>query len=133
MYLANAVLVIHTLFIVFVVLTVPLVYLGKFLSWQWVRLFWLRILHLVGICVVAAQSWLGFICPLTTLEMWLRAQGGYDTYAGSFIAYWLQQLIYWDLPAWVFTLVYSLFALLVVMTWYWVPPIRRREGKFGSE
>ena len=121
--LANSVLFVHSSFVVFVVLGVPCIFLGRAMNWRWVRLRWLRILHLVGIVVVAAQALVGVICPLTTLELWLRQEGGLATYSGSFIEHWLQQFLYWNLPSWVFVAVYSLFAILVLCTWYLVPPI----------
>lgn len=122
--LANAVLIIHAAFVAFVVLIVPLIYIGKLSNWRWVRFYWLRIAHLVGICIVAVQSWIGIICPLTIIEMWLRENSDLATYNESFIEHWLQRLIYWDLPAWTFIVLYSLFALLVIFTWYVVPPIK---------
>jgi len=122
--LANSVLFAHATFVVFVVLGVPIVVLGGYMNWQWVRLRWLRILHLAGIGIVAAQAWLGVICPLTTLELWLRQKAGLATYSGSFIEHWLHELVYWNLPSWVFLAAYSLFAILVVCTWYLVPPVR---------
>ena len=128
--LANTILLLHATFVAFVVLTVPCIYIGKLRGWRWVRLFWLRVAHLVGICIVVAQAWAGVICPLTTLEMWLREQGGLTGYTGSFIEHWLQTLLYWDLPAWVFIVVYSLFALLIIATWYVVPPLKR--GRFND-
>ena len=121
---ANSVLIIHASFVVFVVLGVPCILLGGAMNWRWIRLRWLRILHLVGIVVVAAQAWAGVICPLTTLELWLRQKGGLATYSGSFIEHWLQEFLYWTLPAWVFVATYSFFAILVLCTWYLVPPIR---------
>jgi len=126
--LASAILLVHAIFVAFVVFTLPCIFLGKVFRWRWVRLYWLRILHLIGICIVAAQAWAGVICPLTTFEMWLREQDGLTTYAGSFVAHWLQTLIYWDLPSWVFTAAYSLFALLVISAWYFVPPIRGNKA-----
>ncbi len=126
--LANTVLAIHATFVAFVVLTVPCIYLGKSLNWQWVRIYWLRIAHLAGICIVVAQAWAGVICPLTTLEMWLREKAGIATYGESFIEHWLQQLIYWNFPAWVFICIYSIFALLVIYTWYVVPPTKNAQA-----
>ena len=126
--LANITLGMHVAFVLFVVVMVPLVYLGRVFNWSWVRLFWLRLLHLAGICVVAAQAWAGVICPLTTLEMWLRRQGGAQGYSGSFVEHWMRELLYWDLPAWVFVLVYTVFAVLVAGTWYLVPPRRRASA-----
>lgn len=122
LFLANAVLSLHAAFIVFVVLTVPCIYIGKALHWRWVRNVWLRAAHLLGTSIVAAQAWFGIVCPLTTIEMWLREKGGLATYSGTFIEHWLQRLVYWDLPAWVFLVIYTLFALLVLVSWYVVPP-----------
>ena len=130
--LADLVLVLHVLFVFFVVIAVPLILLGGVRRWRWVRLPWLRGLHLAGICVVAAQSWLGIVCPLTTLEMWLRRQGGSTTYSGNFIEFWLQKLLYWDLPAWVFVTIYTSFALLVLSTWFLVPPRRTMSDDLVS-
>ncbi|MGB1141725.1 MAG: DUF2784 domain-containing protein [Halioglobus sp.] len=123
--LADVVLVLHVAFVAFVVLTVPCIYLGKACNWRWVSYFWLRVVHLAGIGIVTAQAWAGVVCPLTDLEMWLRRQGGEDTYAGSFIEHWLHRVLYWELPAWVFVAAYSLFAVLVIFTWIIVPPQKR--------
>ena len=76
--------------------------------------------------IVVAQAWLGQACPLTTLEMWLRRQAGEATYGASFIEYWVQRLLYYEAPSWVFTLAYSLFALGVAAAWWYFPPRRGR-------
>jgi GNAT superfamily N-acetyltransferase len=67
-------------------------------------------------------GWAGAVCPLTTLEMRLRAKAGAETYAGSFIGHWLQRILYYDAPPWVFTLGYTIFGLVVVATWWYFPP-----------
>ena len=102
-----------------------LILVGKPLGWTWVRNRWFRIAHLVAIGIVVLQAWLGRICPLTILEMWLRRQAGDVTYAGSFISHWMESMLYYRAPAWVFTLAYTLFAALVVLAWFWVRPNRR--------
>lgn len=79
-----------------------------------------------AITVVVAQSWLGAACPLTAIEMWLRARARETTYSGSFIEYWLQNVLYFEAPGWVFTLVYTLFGLIVAATWWYVPPRRNQ-------
>jgi hypothetical protein len=56
----------------------------------------------------------------------LRRQAGANGYTGGFIEHWLQRLLYYDAPGWVFTLAYSVFGLAVVATWWWFPPRRRR-------
>lgn len=106
----------------FVVFGLILIYIGWLVNWQWVRNPWLRIAHLIGISIVVLQSWLGLICPLTTWEMNLRAKAGGITYEGSFITYWLSQLLYYDFAPWVFVVGYSVFGALVLLSWFVVRP-----------
>ena len=54
----------------------------------------------------------------------LRARSGQGAYAGGFIEHWLERVLYYDAPAWVFTTVYSLFGLGVLATWWFFPPRR---------
>lgn len=125
--LADAILVIHTVFVVFVVLGLFLIYLGGFLNWRWVRNRTFRFVHLIAIAVVVIQSWLGAICPLTVWEMALRAEAGSETYSGSFIQHWLQGLLYYNAPEWVFIVLYTGFGSLVIAAWYVVRPNKRRR------
>ena len=124
---ADSLLIIHILFVVFVVLGLVLVYVGFFRQWQWVRNVRFRSLHLLSIGIVVTQAWLGIICPLTTWEMSLRAAAGESIYAGSFIQHWLHKLLYYQAPDWVFVLCYSVFGALVLASWFVVKPRRRRE------
>lgn len=130
-WLADAVLTVHVGIVLFVVLGLVLVLVGNRRGWPWVNDLWFRLAHLAAIAVVVAQAWLGVICPLTTLEVWLRRQAGQLGYDGSFIEYWLQQVLYYDAPAWVFIALYTGFGLLVVASWWWFPP-RRRPRTHGS-
>jgi hypothetical protein len=127
--LANAVLVLHVAIVLFVVGGLVLIVLGnaRRRPWRWVNAWWFRLAHLGAIAVVVAEAWFGLTCPLTTLEAWLRVRAGAPIYGGSgFIEHWLQRLLYHDAPAWVFTLGYTLFALLVALAWWRFPP--RRAG-----
>ena len=101
-----------------------LVYVGLFLSWQWVRNLWFRITHLFGIAVVVLQSWFGVICPLTTWEMYLRSRAGGESYEGGFIMHWLNELLYYEAPSWVFVVCYTAFGGLVLLSWFVVRPRR---------
>lgn len=123
--LADGILILHVLFVCFVVIGLFAVYLGYFLRWQWVRDLKFRLLHLVAIGIVVMQSWLGVICPLTIWEMALRKEAGAATYSGSFIQHWLHQLLYYTAPEWVFMLLYSAFGALVLASWFLVRPKRR--------
>ena len=123
--LADVVLSLHVALVIFIVGGLVLIIVGNLVAWQWVNVLWLRVTHLAAIGIVAAESWIKVVCPLTSLEMWLRMRARETTYAGSFIEHWLQRVLYYQAPAWVFTAAYSLFALLVVATWWYFPPTRR--------
>ena len=82
--LADAVLIIHLGFIAFVVL-------GGLLVLRWPRLAWL---HLPTVAWGAGIEFSGSICPLTPLEIGLRARGGGTGYRGGFIEHYITALIY---------------------------------------
>ena len=119
---ADALLVLHTLFVLFVVSGFALVAIGAVMGWRWVRNPWFRLVHLLAIIVVVLQAWAGRICPLTSWEMALRDAAGQASYESSFIAHWLGRLLYYDAPPWVFVVLYSGFGLLVALSWRWVRP-----------
>ena len=125
---ADAVLLLHVLFVVFVITGLILILAGRFLDWQWIRNPWFRIAHLAAIGVVVLQSWFGAICPLTTLEMALRRRAGEAVYPGTFISHWLESILYYRAPAWVFAVCYTGFGALVVLSWFWVRPRPLREA-----
>jgi len=119
---ADAMLVLHVLVILFVIFGLVFTITGQLLSWSWVRNPWFRLVHLITISFVAVQSWLGLVCPLTTWEMVLRKQAGGETYVGSFISHWLEQIFFYSAPDWVFILSYTGFGSLVLISWFWVRP-----------
>lgn len=121
-FLADAILVLHALIVIFVVFGLLLIFIGKARRWHWVRNPRFRIAHAITFGVVVLQAWLGKICPLTTLEMYLREKAGDAVYEGGFIAHWLGELLYYDLPLWVFALAYTLFGIVVVASWFVVRP-----------
>jgi hypothetical protein len=126
--LADVVLVLHVAVAAFVVVGLVLVLAGNFRGWGWVNNFWFRVAHLAAILVVVAEAWLGVVCPLTTLEMWLRSQAVAPTYGGGFVEHWLQQLLYYHAPPWVFVLGYTVFGCLVLATWWYFPARPRRRA-----
>jgi hypothetical protein len=120
--LADAVLVLHGLVVIFIVGGLAAIWVGAALGWNWVREPLFRVVHLLAIGVVSTLSLLGIACPLTVLEDWLR-HGPNETQ--GFIQRWVSRVLYYDAPAWVFTLLYVAFALVVLTTWRRVPPRRR--------
>jgi hypothetical protein len=81
---ADLVLVVHLLFIGFVVG-------GAFLAWRWPRLIWV---HLPAMVYGALIEFLGFTCPLTPLQNYLLRRGGQTGYNRGFISHYLIQVIY---------------------------------------
>jgi hypothetical protein len=121
MLLADLILMSHLLFVAFVAGSVPVVWFGARRGWSWVRNRAFRVTHLAAIVFVALESLLGSVCPLTVWEYALRG----ETSELGFIQRGLRELLYWDLPGWVFTFAYCAFALLVIVTWLRIPPRRR--------
>ena len=128
LWLADGVLVLHFAIVVFIVGGLVLVFVGNLNGWRWVNAWWFRLAHLAAIGVVVMQAWLGRACPLTTLESWLRTQAGSTTtYSESFIEHWVQRILYYEAPPWVFTLAYTAFGMLVAAAWWRFPPHSRRH------
>ena len=94
--LADIVLVLHALVVVFNVGGLAAIWIGAALDWRWIRNFWFRVIHLGSMGVVAAGSLLGMICPLTVLEDALRQAGPPQS---GFIQRLVSRLLYYDLPA----------------------------------
>ena len=119
---ADLVLVTHVSFVAFVVLGFFTIVWGGFAGWRWIRNPWFRAAHLAGIGLVVLQAWLGVICPLTTLELYLREKAGGTLYDDTFIAHWLQRLLYFEAQPWVFVACYTAFGLAVIGSWIKFPP-----------
>lgn len=122
--LADIVLTLHVAFVVFVVIGLLLILIGGFCRWNWIRNPWFRVSHLAAIGLVVVQAWLGIVCPLTVLEMYLRERAGDETYSGTFVSHWLHQLLYYDAPPWVFIVCYTVFGLAVAGSWLKFRPRR---------
>lgn len=122
--LADALLALHMGIVLFVVGLLPLVLIGGVFGWRWVRRFGVRLSHLALMVFIAAQAWLGQLCPLTLWEQNLRRIAGQDSYRESFIEHWLARLLYWEAPWWVFVAAYTGFAAAVGVAWWWVRPRR---------
>lgn len=122
---ADFTVVIHFAFVLFVLLGQILITIGALAGWDWVRNFKFRVIHLASILFVVAESLAGVICPLTTLEKWLRERAGESSYQGDFIASWVHEALFMEAEPWVFTLCYSLFGLFVLITFFIAPPQRK--------
>ncbi len=122
--LADVVLIAHFFYVLFVVGSLPVIWVGAWLKFAFVKNPWFRYLHLAAILLVVSESLIGVACPLTVWENVLR-EVETDT---SFIQQWFHQIIFYDMPENTFTIVYVLFAGLVAMTFKWVPPSFRKNN-----
>ena len=121
--LADAVLLLHAVIVFFNVGSLPLIWVGHFLRWEFVRNFYFRTAHLLLLAFTTAEALLGTICPLTTWEDELRVRGGAGPrYAGSYIAHWVRRLIFYDVDERVFAVGYACFLIVVVFTFIRVKP-----------
>jgi len=119
-FLADAILIVHFLFVLFVIGGLALTWIGAWRGWHWIRSLKFRIAHLAAIVFVAGESLFGMMCPLTEWEDALRGAAGEK----NFIARWVHQLMFFSAPEWVFTVLYVAFALLVAATFWYIPPRR---------
>ena len=83
---ADAILVAHLAFVLFVVF-------GAFLVLRWPRFAWL---HLPAVVWAAFIEFSGTICPLTPLEVALSQRAGRAGYVGGFIDHYVVSLLYPD-------------------------------------
>jgi hypothetical protein len=115
--LGQAVLAIHLVVIAFNIFGLVAIPLGAWRGWAWVRVRWWRALHLASLAVVAAQAALGRACFLT---LWQSGLAG--TSEQPLIMRWVNSVIYWPLPMWVFTAAYMAIFAYVLALWVWVRP-----------
>ena len=82
--LADAVVLLHLVFIVFALAGGVLVLFRGYIAW----------LHLPAVAWAAYAEFTATICPLTPLENSLRKQAGQEGYDGGFVEHYLIPLIY---------------------------------------
>jgi Protein of Unknown function (DUF2784) len=115
--LADVVVLVHIGFVLFVGL-------GGFLAWRWPRILPAH---------VAAVAWgvgiitIGWDCPLTPVENWLRRLGGESSYEGGFVDRYLENVVY---PGSLTP--YLRAAALVTITVSWIGWARRHRRRVTS-
>jgi len=121
--LADAIVAVHFLIVLFVLGSQFLILLGRFLGWLWIRNPAFRVTHMILVAFIAVQSLAGNLCPLTVWEYRLRRLAG-QVVEGDvpFMARLIRAIIFYDLPAWVFDVLYVSFGIFVIMTFALIPP-----------
>ena len=119
--LADLVLAVHALFVVFVIL-------GGMAVLRWPALAWV---HLPAVAWGVAIEFGGWICPLTPLEVALRQRGGEAGYSGSFIEHYVTPVLYPDGLTRSMQVVLGL-TVLAVNGWVYWQLMRRRARQRAS-
>ena len=121
MTLAVTILAVHAAIILFNVFGLVAVPLGAIRGWRFVRVRWWRALHIALLGTVALQAVVGRACVLT---LWQAAATEGPASPTPLIMSWVNRLIYWPLPIWVFAVLYlAVFGYAVALLWL-VPPTR---------
>jgi hypothetical protein len=134
--LADAVLALHLAYVAFTVGGELAVLLGALLRWRWIRNRTFRLTHLAAVALVAAESLVGALCPLTVWEYRLReAAGDAIGERAGLVARIIRALIYHDFPDWFFVALYVFWTCAVLLTLVAIPPIapRARSRTAGSK
>ena len=122
---ARAVLGVHLAIVAFNLFGLIAVPLGALAGWRFVRILWWRALHLLSMAVVAAQALFGRACFLTLWQAALAEQAGESAARGPLIERWIEAVMFWPLPLWVFAAAYSAAFALSVALWRLVPPMKK--------
>jgi hypothetical protein len=120
--LADILVVIHFLFVAFVVVGQLLIMIGAPLRWRWTRNFWFRLAHLVCIAIVASEAAANIKCPCTVWEDELRAAAGQPVEEGTFMGRLAHSLLFYNADPALFPPMHMLFGALVLETFLLFPP-----------
>ena len=113
--LADAVVLVHLGFIVFVAA-------GALLAWRWPALVWG---HLPAVAWAAATVLIGLPCPLTALEKGLRRWSGTGSYDSGFVDRYVEGVVYPE----EYTLVLRSVAVVAIAAGYLGLRHRARPGR----
>jgi hypothetical protein len=125
--LADGVVAAHVAYVSFVVVGQLLIWLGWALGWRFARNRWFRSLHLLTIAIVVFEALSNIDCPLTVWEYQLRRAAGQDVSEATFMGRLLHGLLFYDAPAYVFTMGYYTTGALILGTFVLFPPAFRKR------
>ena len=102
----------------FMILSFFLIPLGYYQKWEWVKNKYYRLIHLILMGIIFIETILGFMCPLTVLENFLRN----NIEINNKITQIIHQIMYWDLPTYQFIILYLLSFLYLIFLWFFFKP-----------
>ncbi|MCX6575219.1 MAG: DUF2784 family protein [Candidatus Aminicenantes bacterium] len=118
---AGVVILIHFLWLGFVVLGFPVALYFNSAKW--------RLIHLAAVILMILMQVTRTICPLTYLEAWLKSGGSTESvYPGAFIIEWVERLIYVE-DMTLEKIMYATMAYLVlILLSFWFRPLSRKKA-----
>ena len=116
--LAEIILYFHFIIFFFIRRGFVVIPLGYLLKWNFVKIKLLRLIHLLLMTFVTFETILGFMCPLTYFEKFLRN----DTEATNLITIVLHKIMYWDFPSHYFIILYIICFIYLLFLWYIFKP-----------
>ena len=115
---SDLILISHFCIVFFVVFGLFALPIGYLRNYSWTRNIKFRVAHMLLMGIITLEAILGITCPLTIIENTLRQ----IDYQQSFVAYWVSQFIYWDLPAYFFVTLYAACFIWSLIFWKLHPP-----------
>lgn len=131
---ADCILIFHFMYVSYILFGILFIIIGFIFHKKAIRNPIFRWTHLGALGIVIAETFLGIFCPLTELEASLRnAAGDSFLYPKGFIAYWVHRILFYDWPAWVFSLLYLMIFLLMIILLILIPPRKFTEVIKGNK
>ncbi len=130
-FLADLIVIVHCVYIAYVLLGQLAICVGWALGHRWVRNFWFRLTHFAAIAFVAFEAAIDMVCPLTVWENQLRVLAGQEGRPGTFMGRLFHDLIFVSLPSHYFDWMYFGFAALVLGTFVFCLPHRPQWLRIG--
>ena len=115
---SEIVLLFHFCIFLFMILSFFLIPLGYQQKWEWVKNKYYRLIHIILMGVIFVETALGFMCPLTVLEHFLRN----DTKINNKFTEIIHEIMYWDLSSYQFIILYLFSFLYLVILWFFFKP-----------
>lgn len=122
--MADLILAVHFAYVTFVVGGFAYIWIGRILGWRSARNYWFRVLHCCAMLIVVLEAAAGVVCPLTSLEFFFRGRHAVERSLMSRIVDWI---MYYDVSEETFLIIYILFFLLLILSWFLVRPIRSQR------
>ena len=122
MILSEIVLLLHFSIFLFMILSFILIPYGYYQNWEWVKNIYFRSIHLILMGIILIETILGFMCPLTILENFLRADKKIDNIFSKII----HQIMYWDFTNYQFIILYLLSLSYIIFLWFSFRPSQKK-------